>query len=201
MGRRRIFQVEQVHVIGRGIDLAGEKVGVGRNLDAILRQPFPHFRLLAIMARTRALGLPSLPPQAPQSNADSNGLFSEVLPWAQNRTSRAKLFRQSHHAQGRVYREYLLLEGEAGPRDPFLLSGSRALIDLVALPQDSDEMWSGLPTRALLCRCRGQRRFRVTLSAQGPLPQGLDQLRRDPGAAQAGSLLQRLPHGRLLLCR
>ena len=38
----------------------------------------------------RGVGFPSLPPQAPQSNADSNGLFSEVLPCAQNRTSRAK---------------------------------------------------------------------------------------------------------------
>ena len=40
-----------------------------------------------------------------------------------------KMFCQSHHAQGRLYREYLLFEGEAGPRDPFLLSGRRALID------------------------------------------------------------------------
>ena len=50
------------------------------------------FGLFAIIARTRALGLPSLPPQAPQSRADSYGLFSEVLPCAQNRTSRAKCF-------------------------------------------------------------------------------------------------------------
>ncbi len=32
-----------------------------------------------------------------------------------------KMFRQSHHAQGRVHRENLFLEGEAGPRDPLLV--------------------------------------------------------------------------------
>ena len=46
MGRRRIFEVEQVHIIGCGIDLAGEKVGVGRNIEAILRQSFPHFLIV-----------------------------------------------------------------------------------------------------------------------------------------------------------
>jgi hypothetical protein len=45
---------------------------------------------LAIIASTRALGFPELPPQAPQSSAASNGLFSELLPWPQKNTSRAK---------------------------------------------------------------------------------------------------------------
>ena len=55
---------------------------------------------LAIAANTRALGFPSCPPQAPQSRADSNGLFSVVLPCAHKSTSRAKFFDQAHHAQG-----------------------------------------------------------------------------------------------------
>ena len=46
MGRRRIFKVEQVHVVGCSIDLAGKKVGIGRNVDAILRQLFPHFLIV-----------------------------------------------------------------------------------------------------------------------------------------------------------
>jgi hypothetical protein len=44
------------------------------------------------------------------------------------------MFRQPHHTQGRVNREYLFLKREAGPRDPFLLPGRCALIDSVMLP-------------------------------------------------------------------
>ncbi len=46
---------------------------------------------LAILAIARAFGRPWLPPQAPQSRADAYGLFSEVLPCAQNTTAREKL--------------------------------------------------------------------------------------------------------------
>jgi hypothetical protein len=58
---------------------------------------------------------------APQSSADSNGLFSEVLLGA-DQDEPGKMFPQSHHTQGCVDREYLFLEVKLGPRDPFLLS-------------------------------------------------------------------------------
>jgi hypothetical protein len=45
-----------------------------------------------------------------------------------------KIFRQSHHAQRRLYSHGLLFKREAGSRDPFLLSGRCALIDSVMLP-------------------------------------------------------------------
>ena len=71
MGRRHVFEVEESHVIGRGVHLTGEKMGVRGNLDAALASRSRTLGLLAIIASTRALGFPSLPPQAPQSSADS----------------------------------------------------------------------------------------------------------------------------------
>ena len=62
---------------------------------------------------------------------------------AANEDKPGKLFRQSHHAQSRLYSHGLLFKREAGPRDPFLLPGRRALIDLVALPQGSHECGHG----------------------------------------------------------
>ena len=76
MSRRHIFEIEQLHVIGRGVHLPGEKVCIRWNVDATPCQPLPHLRSFAIPASTRALGFPSFPPQAPQSSADSKGLFS-----------------------------------------------------------------------------------------------------------------------------
>ena len=46
MGSRRIFEVEELHPIGRGIDLAGEKVGIRGNGEADLRQPFPYVSIV-----------------------------------------------------------------------------------------------------------------------------------------------------------
>src|SRR5216117_2928808 len=84
--------------------------------------------LLAMAARTRAFGLPTLPPHAPQSRAASKGLLSELLPWPQKRTSRAK-FRVSPIIRSAVHCEGLLAEREARLRDALHARKGPALVD------------------------------------------------------------------------
>src|SRR5215831_3423808 len=35
MGRRHVFQVEEMHLVGRRVHLAGEKMRIGRNLNPV----------------------------------------------------------------------------------------------------------------------------------------------------------------------
>ena len=51
MGRRHVFEVEEAHVVRRGIDLTGEKMGIGRNLEAVRLEPMPRRVALAILGR------------------------------------------------------------------------------------------------------------------------------------------------------
>jgi hypothetical protein len=83
MRRRHAVHVGEGDVVVRGVVQAADEDGVGRDLDAK-----PSFKAvhalrgsLRISAMARALGPPTPPPQAPQSCADSCGLFMLVEPW------------------------------------------------------------------------------------------------------------------------
>ncbi len=58
MGRRHIFQVEKLHDVGRRIHLAGEEMGIGRNLDAHFRDAFADFGIVRHHRQRARVGLP-----------------------------------------------------------------------------------------------------------------------------------------------
>ena len=65
-----------------------------------LAQAFPHFRIIGHHRRTRAFGLPSFPPQAPQSSADLVRIVIRSAAMRAEEHETCKRFGQTHHASG-----------------------------------------------------------------------------------------------------
>ena len=121
MGRRDVFQVEQLHLVGRRVHLAGEKVGIGRNLDSILGQPLSHFLIVRHHGEDAGVGLPFVPAAGAAVQRGFIGIVVRCAAMGAEQDEPCEILRQSHHAQGCVHREHLLFEGEAGARNAFFL--------------------------------------------------------------------------------
>ena len=170
MRRRHVFQVKQLNLVGRCVHLAGEKVRVGRNLDAGLEQPFSHFLVVRHHREHAGVGLPFV---AATGAAIEGRLVGVVVRRAAVRAEQdepRKVHRQSHHAQGRVDREDLFLDGEPHARDPLLVPGGRAGIEVVIAAQRLDEGVQRLRREPRAVRCLKQRGAQVFLTVEGSLP-------------------------------
>ncbi len=89
-GRKRV-QVVKFHVIAASVVIAADEPRI--RLECRCRRSRRRSRTsarLAMAAKSRALGPPRRPPQAPQSCADSCGLLRLVDPWPRITTMRAK---------------------------------------------------------------------------------------------------------------
>ena len=126
MGRGRVFEIEQLYLIGRGIDLPRKEMRIRRNNDAAFRQIVRAPARLAIAASTRHSVCPRSPPQALQSSADSNGLFSVVLPWAQKSTQSGEISLPGPSYARLLEGQDLLVQCETGAGDAFFLARGRA---------------------------------------------------------------------------
>ena len=87
---RQGIQIEELDIIAAGVVITADEPGIVWNVDAALPQTQPDFGRFAMAAKSRALGPPRRPPQAPQSCADSCGLLRLVDPWPSTTTMRAK---------------------------------------------------------------------------------------------------------------
>ena len=85
MGRRHVFQIEKLHVIRGRIHLPGEKMGIGRNLDARFDQPLPHLGIIRHHGEHARIRLSLVASAGAAIQRGFKRLFSEVLPCAQNR--------------------------------------------------------------------------------------------------------------------
>ena len=87
---RQAVQVGIRHGVVAGVVQAADEHRVGGNRQAALASSSRTRGSFSICAMARAFGPPAPPPQAPQSYADSCGLFRLVEPWPMIATSRAK---------------------------------------------------------------------------------------------------------------
>ena len=131
MRGRDVLQVEQLDRIGRRVHLAGDEMGIGRNLNSILGEPDSDLRVVAHHREHPGIGLALV---AAARAAIERGFVRIVLGCAPMRAKQhqpGEILCQAHHPEGRIHREGLLFEGEAGPGDPLLMVGCGSRVEVV----------------------------------------------------------------------
>ena len=121
MRRRHIFQIEELHLVRRRVNLTGHKVGVGGNLNTVLGQPLPYLRLIRHRSEQAGVRFPLIAPAGPAIQGGLKGVVVRGAPVGAQQDEPREVAGQSHHPQRGLDREDLLIEREACPCDTLLL--------------------------------------------------------------------------------
>ena len=121
MRRRHIFQIEELHLVRRRVNLTGHKVRVRWNLNAVLGEPLPHLRLIRHRGEQAGVRFSLVAPAGPTIQGGLKGVVVRRAPVGAQQDEPREVPSQSHHSQRGLDREDLLIEREACPCDTLLL--------------------------------------------------------------------------------
>ncbi len=139
MGRRKVFEIEQLDIVRGGVVLAGYEVRILWNSDAVVGELFAHRRPIGHNGERARVGFA----RVAAAGAAIEGCFERIVfraaAVAAKKHEAGEVTGQAHHSQHGFHGEHLFAQGKAGARDAFHARERSALIDTVVAPEIVDE--------------------------------------------------------------
>ena len=117
VSRRKVFQIEELDVIGRRVMLPGDEISVLRNGDTVLRQFFPHQVLVGHERQGARVGIAGIAPAGAAIQGGFEGIVFRGAAVGAKEHQPGEIPGKPHDPQRGLYHKGLFAGGKTRPCD------------------------------------------------------------------------------------